>query len=773
MRTSISAAGRHALLACMMLSGLLWTVLSFLQLDTQLPVACLTGAGVILWLSLTLISRRSRLPGIILGCLVLGVSAGLGGAHWPVLSGLRALYAAIVLDQPVALHLYAQETALLLGGLLALFAYAVSSEHAGCIPACLCFAFLCILIWQSPSALPLWPLIPFAASAGIMISAQVTEGTAFRRILPVALVIAALAFCLIPRQGIGIPPLQDAAQALRQKIMDYLFFTEPRNVFSLAQEGYYPDGPAQLGGPAQPDEHPIMQVSAPRTVYLRGAVKNVYTGRAWLDSTGGRRYLWISGRWRELRERLFDESLPIVDTAQYRSGDTGRIQVSMLSDSASTLFVPQRIRELNVGGSLIPYFNLSSELFATHDLSPADQWSVEASLFTGGDPGLEALIRECAASGSPDVYRQVQADYTALPEHLSDTLFALAHEIVADAGNEYQQALALCTHLQQNYRYTLACESVPEGQDFVSYFLLRTREGYCTYFASAMTVLARMAGLPARYVEGFRVTPEASGPVTVTGHDGHAWCEVYFSGFGWLTFDPTPGPGQTLQSTETETSSGNEPAPDAGSAPEATPSPEPSPSPSATPAPSEPTAAPTDTPEPSQSPTPAVSHMPEETQPPESEPHTGTETHARTVWPWLLLLLLICLLALWYGLSRPAVRSRHARTPEDRYRIWLHAVFTVLRILGVPRNDHETLSGYARRLERNPSLPDSLTPFLDSAVRWSYAHQSVQEREIRMGMQVYTDLVHGLHLQDRLRLVSVQMLENLTSVFAHIRKKAA
>lgn len=76
--------------------------------------------------------------------------------------------------------------------------------------------------------------------------------------------------------------------------------------------------------------------------------------------------------------------------------------------------------------------------------------------------------------------------------------------------------------------------------DFVSSFLLDTRKGYCTYFATAMTVMCRISGIPARYVEGFVADPDMNGRAWVTGKQGHAWTEVYLAGFGWLTFDSTP-----------------------------------------------------------------------------------------------------------------------------------------------------------------------------------------------------------------------------------------
>ena len=116
--------------------------------------------------------------------------------------------------------------------------------------------------------------------------------------------------------------------------------------------------------------------------------------------------------------------------------------------------------------------------------------------------------------------------------------------MIADAATPYEQACAILRHLQRYYRYTLSPVTPPENQDFVTYFLYVGKEGYCTYFASAMTVLCRMAGLPARYVEGFLAQPDSSGFAYVTGQNAHAWTEAYFEGFGWVPFDPYPCPAE-------------------------------------------------------------------------------------------------------------------------------------------------------------------------------------------------------------------------------------
>ena len=74
-------------------------------------------------------------------------------------------------------------------------------------------------------------------------------------------------------------------------------------------------------------------------------------------------------------------------------------------------------------------------------------------------------------------------------------------------------------------------------------FVERTRAGYCQHFAGAMTVMLRMLGVPARVAVGFTAGTWKGGVWTVTDYQAHAWVEAWFAGYGWLTFDPTPGRG--------------------------------------------------------------------------------------------------------------------------------------------------------------------------------------------------------------------------------------
>ncbi|MDR0983550.1 MAG: hypothetical protein LBL93_00880 [Ruminococcus sp.] len=120
-------------------------------------------------------------------------------------------------------------------------------------------------------------------------------------------------------------------------------------------------------------------------------------------------------------------------------------------------------------------------------------------------------------------------------------------------------------HLKETAEYSLSPGVTPIDEDFICYFLTEQKKGYCSYFASAGTMLARMCGIPARYVEGYIVktdeVTELETPVyvpskdyileyqsTVMGKNAHAWTEVYIDGLGWMPFEFTPGfsSGETL-----------------------------------------------------------------------------------------------------------------------------------------------------------------------------------------------------------------------------------
>ena len=132
--------------------------------------------------------------------------------------------------------------------------------------------------------------------------------------------------------------------------------------------------------------------------------------------------------------------------------------------------------------------------------------------------------------------------YLQLPETLPQRVRDLAAEAAGGAETPYDQAVAVRDYLLANYRYELGVPHPPEGADGVDFFLFETREGYCDYYASAMVVLMRSLGVPARYVLGYAAGQydDDHNEYVVREFNHHAWPEVYFPGFGWQDFEPTP-----------------------------------------------------------------------------------------------------------------------------------------------------------------------------------------------------------------------------------------
>ncbi|MDQ3734411.1 MAG: DUF3488 and transglutaminase-like domain-containing protein, partial [Actinomycetota bacterium] len=145
----------------------------------------------------------------------------------------------------------------------------------------------------------------------------------------------------------------------------------------------------------------------------------------------------------------------------------------------------------------------------------------------------------------------LQIEFTQLPTGLDPSIAALVDSLVtnANAGSPYERGLAINNYLTDSangFLYSLTTEPGSSGDDLVNF--LRNKRGFCEQYAAAMGVLLRAAGIPARVVLGYTPGTFDDGTWTVTTDDAHAWVEAYFSGLGWIPFDPTPiGPGRAVE----------------------------------------------------------------------------------------------------------------------------------------------------------------------------------------------------------------------------------
>ena len=163
----------------------------------------------------------------------------------------------------------------------------------------------------------------------------------------------------------------------------------------------------------------------------------------------------------------------------------------------------------------------------------------------------------------------------------------LAQRIVSEAGagNPYDQAKAIEQWLRGSITYSETIPAPPPGVDPVEWVLFDLRQGYCTYYATAMIVMLRHLGIPARLAAGFSQgdVDAASGQYVVRERDAHTWVEVYFPGYGWIEFEPTTAEEPYNREGDSQVSAQQQPP-----SSQPTSSPTPSPSPTRVPSPTSP-----------------------------------------------------------------------------------------------------------------------------------------------------------------------------------------
>jgi len=330
----------------------------------------------------------------------------------------------------------------------------------------------------------------------------------------------------------------------------FLDFLSELNVspFDFASTGFTKRS-GKLGGNIYPDKTPVMTVktSDPSVpVYLCGSYKNNYTGESWTGTDNEKDYMPDLSR--DISVIEYENNL-ISDhaTGSFLFPDDSVTYNIKPVKRQKTIFTPMYTTSVSA-----PFFKYSSGDFENLDSKNFKNYTVTGLL-------REYLFDKDAGKGYYEKRRyeyseidtdkvneyvnHVRYNYTAVPDSVSDRVKKLAKtlssKVPQGAGSfEYRTAFEILKYLEENYTYTMTPGSVPSNTDFVDYFLFENNKGYCVYFASAMAVLARCAGIPARYCEGF-ASKGSEEEIILKNENAHAWTELYFEGFGWVRFDPS------------------------------------------------------------------------------------------------------------------------------------------------------------------------------------------------------------------------------------------
>ncbi len=355
-----------------------------------------------------------------------------------------------------------------------------------------------------------------------------------------------------------------------------------REGFGMAFSGFSGDG--TLRGDLQEEMQEVMTVQAEgdpgQDLYLTGSMYDTFDGRSWSqERQGGAGEVFWDTAQTLYAVRNYDQ--------RYQKDYLREIRLEVRYEYFNTgyVFAPLKTWGLKEGtegkgpdyacqgGSLrweeqkgygteysLRYFrlNIGQEEF--------DRFLEEAGRMYGGasqegvagaqeanESVLTALRREClqrngesfTLEGLEEYRQEMYRDYLG-EVRLSEAMESYLEDVIGDAETPAEKLRAIERALS-SLTYTLTPGELPdqvkdEGS-FLDYFLLESRQGYCTYFATAFVLLARAAGIPARYVQGFCVPLAQEGVTYVYSDMAHAWPEAYLEGVGWIPFEPTPGYG--------------------------------------------------------------------------------------------------------------------------------------------------------------------------------------------------------------------------------------
>lgn len=191
--------------------------------------------------------------------------------------------------------------------------------------------------------------------------------------------------------------------------------------------------------------------------------------------------------------------------------------------SVETLFVTGQV----------PNYDDVEAVFGRDEIKPNTPYRVSGS-------ASEAPASELSNAGS-EYPAWVAQRYLSLPDSITPRTAELAGALTASSSGPYEQARAIETYLRETIVYDDSVSAPPDDADIVDYVLFERQRGYCEYYASAMAVMLRTLGVPARVVAGYFPGDydEAQGGYLYLQRNAHAWVEVFFPGYGWIPFEPT------------------------------------------------------------------------------------------------------------------------------------------------------------------------------------------------------------------------------------------
>ena len=339
---------------------------------------------------------------------------------------------------------------------------------------------------------------------------------------------------------------EDAADALRRGVHRLRY---------ESAEQVLPEGDLRVLGARSASDADMLRVtmSEPMSAYLRGYVGQRYTSDGWKEADAADMTA-ESDLFYQLHRDGYDSFSQLSTLAELLGQETAdvKMDVRVLGACRSTRLTPYGV---NSGEAVISPEQLRDTVPKADGATGEKEYSFTAK--TGLVAQAYTLLGQLNDRWQEDAltdyltfegyYRDfVYENYLTIPEETQKALTAYLGD-APEVITSYEAKRRILNCLDETLTYSETPESADSDKDLVSALLADDPGGYDVHYATAAAVMLRYYGIPARYVEGYLITPQAvegktgETTLTLTGRDAHAWVEYYEDGIGWIPFEPTPG----------------------------------------------------------------------------------------------------------------------------------------------------------------------------------------------------------------------------------------
>jgi len=290
--------------------------------------------------------------------------------------------------------------------------------------------------------------------------------------------------------------------------------------------GGFSQSAISVAGARDRSEQVVMRVQTTHRDYLRATSFDAYTGSGWQRLSDTTVYAVPAG-----------VAIPNTNTAAV----VVRSKVTLTRPRSDNLL-------MSVGAPATYGVDAEIVVMSGVDVNNNGMYAVQSNIIQNSDTtytmtSLLSYANENDLRSAPVAPTEINNVYLQLPNTLPERITAFTRTLVtqANARTQYDKTIAIQQHLR-TLTYDESRQRPPSSMDWVEYILFESQRGYCDDFATAMVVMLRTQGIPARFVQGYVLSDRdpIRGDYVVRESLAHSWVEVYFSGYGWLRFEPTP-----------------------------------------------------------------------------------------------------------------------------------------------------------------------------------------------------------------------------------------